>query len=108
LADILKTLGSTAIVVAAITFISKALIEHFFRRDLEAYKAELKRAVDLELSDAKARSVSALLAQKAEFDLQAETFKTELSGRSAHEDRVRYEVVRWAIPILGSVVLISS
>ena len=82
---ILTALGGTAIIATAITFISKVAIEHFFRRDLETYKADLKRTV---------------VAQKGDFDRQAETFRTEL----AHADRVRQEVVRWANPILGSVV----
>ncbi len=157
--DLLKTLGSTTLVVAAISFLARAIIGHFFSRDLvthkanlnqdaESYKANLKRQADLELADARARtdrelaetkarserelaelktrtdhelaelhvrterelakakerSDAALLAQKAEFDRQIATFQTGLATRTARADRIRQQVVRWANPILDSVM----
>jgi hypothetical protein len=117
--DLLKTLGSTAILVAVLGFLTKTIIGHFFNRDLEnhktnlkqaaeldveSHKANLKRQTDLELADVKERSDAALMAQKLEFDRQMAMFQTELATRTARADRIRQEIVRWANPILGSVM----
>jgi F0F1-type ATP synthase membrane subunit b/b' len=124
--DLFTTLGSTAILVAVLGYVAKTIIGHFFNRDLEKHKTSLKQAADLELADAKARteqelvearaqidralvkvkerSDAELLAQKLEFDRQMVTFQTELATRIARADRIRQEIVRWANPILGSVM----
>jgi hypothetical protein len=102
--DVLKTIGSTAVVVAILGFLAQATIKHFLDRNIEVHKADLKRAADQELADAKARVDAALLTQKAAFDRQMEAFKSDLATRTARDERIRQEVVRWANPILGSVL----
>lgn len=113
--EVLKTLGSTTIIVAVLGFLAKTIIDHYFQSRIDTHKAHLEREaareladararVDRELASTKARADEILLAQKAEFDHQMETFKVELAGRSARVDRIRQEVVRWANPIFGSVI----
>lgn len=43
--DILETLGITAIFSAALVFVIRKLIEQFFTKDLEKFKAELEKEV---------------------------------------------------------------
>ena len=47
--DILKTLGSTAFVVAALAFFARSTVKHLFDSDLEKHKAELKLDADAQL-----------------------------------------------------------
>jgi hypothetical protein len=112
---VLSTLGSTAIVVAAVGFIARTITQHVFRRDLETHKSNLKRETDLEIANAKAsvdrelaaakaQTDAALLAQKAEFDRQMETFKADVVSRVARADRIHAEIIHWANPILSAVM----
>jgi hypothetical protein len=117
--NVFNTLGSTAVVVAILGFLAKVIIDDVFARglethknklkeaadkDVESHKAALKRDADLELARVKELADRELLAQKAKFDLQMAAFQTELATRSARADRMREEIVRWANPILGSVM----
>jgi hypothetical protein len=104
---IVKTLGSTAVVIAALSFLAKGIINQVLKRDLEAHKAALKQDSDaakarLE-SELKQTTDTALLAQKNVFEREMETFKVQLAGRATRDDRIRAEVVKWANPILTAV-----
>jgi hypothetical protein len=112
--DILKTVGSTAVIVTALGFVAKAIVGQVLRRDIETHKSTLYRDASQELADAKAnvdrelaafqaRTQTALQTQKVQFDEQMETFKRTLDTRFARDDRIRQEVMRWANPILGAV-----
>jgi F0F1-type ATP synthase membrane subunit b/b' len=94
--DLLKTLGSTAIVVAVLGFLAKTIIDHFFSRalethknnlkeaadkDVESHKAELKREADSELANARARTERELAEAKARSDHEL----AELRARTDHE-----------------------
>ncbi|MET1411788.1 hypothetical protein ABVF61_05940 [Roseibium sp. HPY-6] len=101
--DVLSTLGSTSIVVAAFGFLAQTVIKHLLNRDLNTHKSELKAQTDEELAAMKASADRELQAQKAEFERQLESFKTELAAQTALKNRIRLEVSRWANPINGSV-----
>lgn len=103
--SIFTTLGSTAIVVAAIGFVAKSFFNHLLSKAsaehsnaLQVLSNEKKAALDSEL---KRRTDAFLLEQKAAFDKQLEIFKADVASSSAKEDRIRDEVVRWANPILS-------
>ncbi len=91
-----KTLGSTAIIVAALAWLSKALFNHLLSRDIERFKAsftaELKNKYDKELEQFKANITKEL-----------EQFKTNITAQGLREERIRKEIIRWANPILGAV-----
>jgi hypothetical protein len=95
--DVLKTLGSTAVIVAALAFVAQSGIKLFLDRDIEAYKAKLKSDSD-----------AVLLAQKSQFDRQLEAFKTELKENTDRRDRIRDQVTKWSNPILGSVEALKA
>jgi hypothetical protein len=82
--EILKTLGSTALLMAILGFLAKTIIDHFFSRalethkeklkqeadkDVESFKTNLKREADVELAVAKARTELELTELKARTDL---------------------------------------
>jgi hypothetical protein len=90
--DVIKTLGSTAVIIAALGFLAQNMFKQLLKRDIETHKDELKRETD-----------SALMERKSEFDRQMEAFKIELATQTALADRIREEVARWANPILDSV-----
>jgi hypothetical protein len=91
-----KTLGSTAIIVAALAWLSKALFNYLLSRDIERFKvsfaAELKNKYDKELEQFKANITKEL-----------EQFKTNTTVQGLREERIRKEIIRWANPILGAV-----
>lgn len=112
--ELFATLGSTAVIVAALAFVARTLIGHLFSRDLETQKAELTKRGELEIAAAKASAESALQqerarfdealqAQKAQYERQTASMNLELASRAARADRIRQEVVRWANPIFGAV-----
>ncbi len=96
-----KTLGSTAIIVAAFAWLSKALFNHLLSRDIERFKArfaaELKNNYDKELEQFKANITKEL-----------EQYKTNITAQGLREERIRKEIIRWANPILGAVQELNS
>ena len=53
--ELLKTLGTTAIVVGASAWLIKSLITHFLSRKIESYKVELKAESDQKIEEVKSR-----------------------------------------------------
>lgn len=51
--EIFTTIGSTAVVVSAFTFLTKSVINHLFTRDVEKFKARLKADADIEIEKLK-------------------------------------------------------
>jgi hypothetical protein len=51
--EIFTTVGSTAVTVAAATFLTKSVINHLFTRDVEKFKAGLKADADIEIEKLK-------------------------------------------------------
>ena len=96
-----KALGSTAIIVAAVAWLSKALFSHLLSKDIERFKArfaaELKNNYDKELEQFKANITKEL-----------EQFKTNITAQGLREERIRKEIIRWANPILGAVQELNS
>jgi hypothetical protein len=105
--EIIATLGSTAIVVAAIAFLAKAIVTHILKRDLEHHKASLRKSSEEEKlrleNELRKKTETILLSQKVVFDKQLEIFRAEVKDSSSKTDRIREEVVRWANPILAAV-----
>ena len=55
LLELLKTLGTTAIVIAAASWLTRSIITHVLSRNIEAYKIDLKRASDKEVEETKSK-----------------------------------------------------
>ncbi|WP_407157681.1 hypothetical protein [Bradyrhizobium sp. STM 3557] len=89
---LIKTLTSTAIVVAALGWIASKGIEHWLGLQVENHKSALDQQVETFKSDLKAKS-----------DRQLEEFKNQLTERTAQKDRIRNEVARWSNPIPSAV-----
>src|SRR5687767_12038505 len=53
--ELLKTLGTTAIVVGASAWFTKAVITHFLSRKIEVYKIELKSESDKRIEEVKSQ-----------------------------------------------------
>jgi hypothetical protein len=53
--ELLKILGTTAIVVGASAWCTKSVITHFLSRKIEAYKTELKSESDQKIEDVKSQ-----------------------------------------------------
>jgi hypothetical protein len=51
--EVLTTIGSTAVVVSAFTFLTKSVINHLLTRDVEKFKARLKADADIEIEKLK-------------------------------------------------------
>lgn len=100
---ILQTLGGTAILVAALAWLSKAIINHSFSIDLEKRKAELKIVTDSEIERVRRRFAEEIEEIKHQAQRDIEKYKTDLTAHASKEERIRTEVIRWANPILGAV-----
>lgn len=90
--DLIKTLASTAIIVAALGWITSKGIEHWLGLQVANHKSALDQQVEYFKFDLKAKS-----------DRQLEEFKNQLTERTAQKDRIRNEVARWSNPIPSAV-----
>ncbi len=90
--SLIETLTSTAIIVAALGWISSKGIQHWLTLQVENHKSSLDQQVETFKSDLKAKS-----------DRQLEEFKNQLTERSAEKDRIRNEVARWSNPIPSAI-----
>jgi hypothetical protein len=91
---VLSTLGSTAILVGAITFLVKAAINHLLSRDLDTHKAALKREADLELANVRSRSDCEIAEVKTRSDREL----AELKARADTE--LAFAKERWETALL--------
>jgi hypothetical protein len=89
---LIKTLTSTAIIIAVLGWIASKGIEQWLRLQVENHKSALDQQVETFKSDLKAKS-----------DRQLEEFKSQLTERTAQKDRLRNEVARWSNPIPSAV-----
>ena len=78
---LIKTLTSTAIIVAAVGWIASEGIKHWLDQQVETFKSDLKAKADRQLLE----------------------FKNQLTERTAQKDRIRNEVARWSNPIPSAV-----
>lgn len=53
--ELLKTVGTAAVVAAAAAWLTKSVLTHFLSRNIASYKAELKRQSDREIEEVKSR-----------------------------------------------------
>jgi hypothetical protein len=119
IAEVLRTLGTTGIIVAALAWVSKALLDHLLAkelsnsslrlkaesdRQLEDLKAELKLHGDQEIEAVKSRATNALEAAKLDFNKALAAYQSQLETESARRERITQEIVRWANPIHDSVI----
>ena len=91
---LLSTLGSTAILVGAVTFLIKAAINHLFSRDLATHKAALKHEADLELANVRSRSDREIAEAKTRSDREL----AELKARTDAE--LAFAKERWETALL--------
>jgi hypothetical protein len=116
---ILQSLGSTAILMAALVWLSKAILTHLFSRDIENQKASMKAQYDLELENSKvnlkaladtelekikANLASEFAATTHKYELELEKMRVQLDSSVSRKERIRAEIVLWANPILRSVL----
>lgn len=81
--SILEFIGGTAVVVTAGAWVARSFISHFFSRDLERHKVELKAQQEQQLEE---------LRQK--YNLELERFRSQLGAQAASEERIRAEILR--------------
>ncbi|GAB4577115.1 MAG: hypothetical protein Tsb0019_04590 [Roseibium sp.] len=105
---ILTNLGSTAVVVAAIAWMSKSLIGLFLSKDLESHKARIKESTELRLADIDRQAKEKLAQLQHELDSKMKLDEARRSAKDARVDRIRQEVELWASPILGSILELKS
>ena len=74
LADVIKTVGTAALVVAAAAWLTKAIITHILSRKVEVYKSELKRESDQE-------------AERVKSNLQIVALERQIVFSKLHEKR---------------------
>jgi len=101
--DIFKTLGSTVVVVAAISWLTKQTITHFYLVDLEARKVEFSKELEATKASFSNELEAYKAALKAEYDQQLARFQADLGIAVASIDRRRQEIVRWANPVLTAI-----
>lgn len=105
--EVIKFIGGTAVIMGALGWFIKAIINQFLQRELEKHKSDLKLESTLEIQThgnaLKHASDQLLAEQKAKFEQQMVEFQAEVDARTARADRVRQEIERWANPILGAV-----
>lgn len=53
---ILKIVGGTTVLVGAVTFLSKMLINHLFQKDLEKFKSDLEQANQIKLIELRSKT----------------------------------------------------
>jgi hypothetical protein len=94
---LIKTLTSTALIVAALGWVASKGLEHWLGLQVESHKSALDQQVEAFKSDMKAKS-----------DRQLEEFKNQLTERAAQRDRIRNEVARWSNPIPSAITDLKS
>ena len=75
--EILTTLGSSVILIAAMAYVGKSVIEHLFKRNILRTELHHRRA--------------------------EQEHKVQINRDDASTERIREELLRWSNPILGSV-----
>lgn len=92
-------LGATATLVAAVAWIARSLGTHWLSRDIEAYRAALKREGDAEIEALKRSSALDLEAFRREQQEALERARAGIAAAGQRAERVRAEKERWANPI---------
>jgi hypothetical protein len=105
--EIIQFLGGTAAVLALVGFLTRSLIKALFDRDLKTLEIRMKSAADQKLEELKK---GWLLEANRELERLRDKLQRERdqlgrgeAARSAREERLRGEILRWANPILGAV-----
>ena len=106
--EILPELGSTAVIVAAICFLAKAILTHLLQLDLTSHDARLRDRTEEVLAKTKQNAQAAEQERRAAFDKELVEYKQGLERKGAKEERIRNEIIQWANPILGSVEALQA
>lgn len=91
-AGLIKTLTSTAIIVAALGWLASEGVRHWLGLQVANHQSALIEQTERFKSELKASS-----------DRQLEEFKNQLTERTAQRDRIRSEVARWSNPIPSAI-----
>lgn len=86
--ELVKTLGTVAIVIGAAAWLTRSIITHILSRNIETYKAELKRETDKEIERLKSR-------------LQIAAQERQITFNRLHEKRA--EIVAEAYTLIHDV-----
>ena len=105
--EVLKIIGSSAVVVGVLGYFMKSAFAHFLAADLETHKAQLKSAADSALkvqeAELKLKTDRHLADLTAKNQTELERLKAGIATGTARAERVRQEIERWANPISGAV-----
>lgn len=101
--QVLAQVGTATAIAAALGVLGKLAVDHFFKAEIEAPKADLKQKNDRELALVKHNFESALLREKANADKGLFLFQHGVETEAAGAERVRRELSAWASPILSVV-----
>ena len=85
-----------AVIVAAIVWLARSTIIHFFSRELEKFKLDIKAHHDRELESL-----------RHQYQLEAEKIKARIQSELSSDERIRQEIILWANPILNAVQTID-
>lgn len=83
---LLETLGGTAIMIAAVAWLSRTLVGQLLKKEYEQFKSDLTTQHKRELKK----------------------FERQLESEASAEDRIRQEILRWANPVLEAVLHLQS
>ena len=108
LKQVLAQVGTAAAIVAALGFLGKLAVEHYFKADLEKLKSDLKKQTELELLGIKNKFESDLLVEKANAEKGVFLFQHSVETQASGDERVRRELSAWANPILSAVEDLSA
>jgi len=107
LKEIIEFLGGAAILLAAVAWMIRTLIDALFKRDLKTLEIRMKSSADRELellkADMQKSAGAALEALKDRLQRGREQDTRSTEAIQAREARLRGEIQRWANPILGAV-----
>jgi len=107
LRDSIEFLGGTALLLAAVAWLVKTLIDALFKRDLKTLELRMKEGADKELDRLRTEMQKAanadLEALKDRLQRGREQDTRSAEAKQARDARIRGDILLWANPILGAV-----
>jgi hypothetical protein len=105
---IIKFLGGSALLLAAVAWLARSLIKLRIDKDLKEFEHSLKKRADDELEAIKIRANEDLESLKDNLQRERDVVNRAAEVVRARDDRIRTEILRWANPILDAVRALKS
>jgi hypothetical protein len=105
---IIKFLGGSALLLAAVAWLARSVIKLRIDRDLKEFEHSLKKRADDELEAIKTRANKDLESLKDNLQRERDAVNRAADVSRARDDRIRTEIQRWANPILDAVRALTS